>query len=102
MRRRPEEQNDGQNDRGGREAGRDRRGACKHREASGQAADDDVPGAALLEPDGVDDAVDEGAEKDVERDMRIEQPCRAADGDREDCADRDEPGPPVLDRKSVV
>ena len=67
MRRRPQEQHDGEGERKGPERiRRDGRGAREHGEAAGEAADHDVPPGAPLQPHRVDDAVGEGAEKGVD------------------------------------
>ena len=93
MWRRPQEQDDGENDRSGREIGGDRGGAREHGEAAGQSADDDVQHAALLEPQGIDDAIDERPEEDVERDMGVQDPGRGADGQGDDQPDTGQPRP---------
>ncbi len=71
MRRRPQEQDQRQQHRLGRQAGGDRRGAGEDGEAARHAADHDVPPGPALEPDGVDHRVEEGAEEGVERGQRI-------------------------------
>ena len=67
MRRRPQEQCNRQHGRDHLRRRIDGRRSGQHRETSGKAADHDVPGAAALQPDRIDDAVGEGAEEDIGR-----------------------------------
>ena len=67
MRRRPQEQRNRQHGRNHLRRRIDGRRSGEHRETSGKAADDDVPGAAALQPHGIDDAVGEGAEENIGR-----------------------------------
>ena len=71
MRRRPQEQHDGQNRRDELRRRIDRRRAGKYGKAPGKPAHDDVPGAAALQPDGIDHAIGKGAQEDIgRRDMQ--------------------------------
>ncbi len=95
MRRRPQEQHDGERKRQRPQRfGRHRRGAGEHGEAAGEAADHDVQPGPALEPDRVDDAVGERAEERVERRHRIERVPGQRDAGGADREDREQPRAP--------
>jgi hypothetical protein len=66
MRRRPKKQHNRENDRHYLRCRIDGRGACEHRKAACEPANNNVPRGPPLEPDGVDDAIDEAAKEHID------------------------------------
>lgn len=67
MRRGPQEEDDGEEDRLGGETGVDRRRTREHGEGAGEAAHHDVEPGSRFEPNGVDEGVGERACERIER-----------------------------------
>jgi len=68
-------------------------GACagKHCPTAGEPAENDVHPCAPLQPDRVDDGVEEGAEKNEECRPGVQRQPRCADGDNQQGDDDQQP-----------
>ena len=87
MRWRPEEKDESERQRYGADLRVGCRGASQHGPTAREAAKDDVQPGTTLEPDGIDDGVEEGAKENVEGRPRVQCQPRSADRGDGQCAD---------------